>query len=86
MAEPSVLEVRFFLRPLFYMKIELNKRQDRRNRRRIKKGQRNKDNYYQRMSRRTERCDSCGGEMSWCTCCECFTKTCCVPYGTCQCS
>lgn len=31
-------------------------------------------------------CDSCGGEQSWCSCCETYTKTCCVDWGTCMCS
>lgn len=31
-------------------------------------------------------CDDCDGEMMWCTCCEVYTKTCCVDYGTCYCS
>lgn len=84
MVEPSVLKVRFLSRPLF-MKIELNKRQERRNRRRIKKGMRNKDNYAER--RRYRPCDlGCGGEMSWCSCCEMYSNNCCIPYGTCQCS
>jgi hypothetical protein len=32
-------------------------------------------------------CDlGCGGEMSWCEFCKVWTNTCCIPYGTCQCS
>lgn len=31
-------------------------------------------------------CDNCGEDMSWCNTCQMFTKTCCVDYGTCQCS
>lgn len=34
----------------------------------------------------TETCESCGGEKKWCGVCLCYTKTCCVEYGTCQCS
>ena len=33
-----------------------------------------------------EVCDMCGGYMSWCTCCEVWSSTCCQDYGTCQCS
>ena len=33
------------------------------------------------------KCDiGCGGYMSWCSCCECYTNNCCVDYGTCMCS
>lgn len=28
----------------------------------------------------------CGGLATWCSCCECYTSTCCVDYGTCLCS
>jgi len=32
-------------------------------------------------------CDrGCGGMMKWCWACRQFTHTCCVDYGTCQCS
>ena len=31
-------------------------------------------------------CDRCGGREQWCSCCRAWTKTCCVPYGTCMCS
>ena len=32
-------------------------------------------------------CDLCSdGEMSWCSCCEVYTSTCCCDYGTCMCS
>lgn len=33
-----------------------------------------------------EKCEDCGGEKKWCPVCYCWTKTCCVEYGTCQCS
>lgn len=60
-------------------------RLDRRERRRKKKGERMKDRYQER--RRYRPCDlGCGGEMSWCSCCEMYSNNCCVPYGTCQCS
>lgn len=32
------------------------------------------------------RCEDCGGEMLWCDCCNMWTKTCCIEYGTCMCS
>jgi len=35
---------------------------------------------------RTQRCDSCGGQMQWCELCQMFSKTCCEEYGTCMCS
>jgi len=31
-------------------------------------------------------CPDCGGKMTWCSSCQCWTRTCCVEYGTCQCS
>lgn len=31
-------------------------------------------------------CNNCGENMSWCNTCQMFTQTCCVDYGTCQCS
>lgn len=35
----------------------------------------------------TRDCTSgCGGQEVWCNCCEMFTQTCCVDYGTCMCS
>jgi hypothetical protein len=34
----------------------------------------------------TETCESCGGQKKWCSTCLVYTKTCCVEYGTCQCS
>ncbi len=33
-----------------------------------------------------DRCQSCGGSMTWCSCCQCWTQNCCVDYGTCMCS
>ena len=33
-----------------------------------------------------EECEYCGGRMSWCSCCEQWSRSCCVEYGTCQCS
>lgn len=31
-------------------------------------------------------CPDCGGQMSWCSCCEQWSQYCCQEYGTCQCS
>lgn len=31
-------------------------------------------------------CDFCGGVRTWCSCCEVWSSTCCIPYGTCMCS
>ena len=58
---------------------------ERRDRRRKKKGERMKESYAERRKYRP--CDlGCGGEMSWCSCCEMYSNNCCVDWGTCQCS
>jgi len=58
---------------------------ERRKRRRIKKGERMREAY--KEGRRYKPCDlGCGGQMSWCDCCQMYSNNCCVPYGTCQCS
>jgi hypothetical protein len=58
---------------------------NRRNRRREKKGLRMRESYDER--RRYRPCDlGCGGQMSWCSCCEMYSNDCCVDWGTCQCS
>jgi hypothetical protein len=31
-------------------------------------------------------CELCGGHKHWCDCCQTYTSTCCVDYGTCMCS
>ena len=31
-------------------------------------------------------CPVCGGQMTWCSVCEVWSRTCCEEYGTCQCS
>ncbi len=31
-------------------------------------------------------CTFCFGRMSYCSCCEMWSRTCCEDYGTCQCS
>jgi hypothetical protein len=35
---------------------------------------------------RYELCEYCGGDQQWCYTCGTWTRTCCVPYGTCMCS
>jgi hypothetical protein len=32
------------------------------------------------------RCEVCGGQMSWCEGCQMWSRTCCDEYGTCMCS
>ena len=41
---------------------------------------------YWRYGRGDGTCPDCGGQMSWCSCCQVWSKSCCVDYGTCQCS
>lgn len=36
--------------------------------------------YYQSV------CYMCGGEMTWCGCCDMWSSNCCISYGTCMCS
>ena len=31
-------------------------------------------------------CPYCGGQMTWCSCCEVWSSNCCIDYGTCMCS
>jgi hypothetical protein len=31
-------------------------------------------------------CNLCGGQMTWCSCCQVWSSTCCCDYGTCECS
>lgn len=54
-------------------------------RRKDRKKQRNAFQYKYSLKRKS--CDlGCGGEMTWCNCCEMFSNNCCQDYGTCQCS
>lgn len=32
------------------------------------------------------RCRYCDGYMTWCSVCQQWSRTCCVEYGTCECS
>ncbi len=36
--------------------------------------------------RGSSECYMCGGEMSWCSFCDCWTSDCCQDWGTCACS
>ena len=54
--------------------------------RRYARCEKRRERYRNRNRVRTARCDSCGGQMVWCSFCKVFTKTCCVDYGTCLCS
>lgn len=64
---------------------KIEHRKERRNKRLLKKREKAKENYMDRIRYRP--CDlGCGGEMSWCSCCEMYSNNCCIPYGTCQCS
>lgn len=31
-------------------------------------------------------CGFCGDQRSWCNTCQMYSSTCCIDYGTCQCS
>jgi hypothetical protein len=31
-------------------------------------------------------CDSCDGQMTWCSCCHMWSRICCEDYGSCECS
>lgn len=39
-----------------------------------------------RYGRGTRQCEYCGGNLSWCSCCEVWSRNCCIEYGTCECS
>ena len=39
-----------------------------------------------RYGRGSQTCHMCGGNMSWCSCCQVWSSNCCCDYGTCQCS
>jgi hypothetical protein len=32
------------------------------------------------------RCPECGGQMTWCSGCQVWSRTCCEKYGTCMCN
>ncbi len=32
------------------------------------------------------KCDNCDGFLRWCQSCGMYSRSCCVEYGTCQCS
>lgn len=41
---------------------------------------------YNRYGRGDNTCPRCGGQMTWCSVCKVWSKTCCIDYGTCMCS
>lgn len=46
-----------------------------------------KEKYYEEEYKEPVPCDfGCGGLMTWCSICNCWSHTCCVDYGTCMCS
>lgn len=63
----------------------IDHRKERRHERLLKKRERAKEKYMDRIRYRP--CDlGCGGEMQWCSCCEMYSNNCCQDYGTCMCS
>lgn len=38
------------------------------------------------FGRGTQKCEYCGNNMSWCGICQVWSSSCCIDYGTCQCS
>jgi pyruvate dehydrogenase complex dehydrogenase (E1) component len=58
-------------------------------RRMVERKQRRLDRWTAKVhlyGRGTKKCKMCGGQMSWCSCCEVWSSYCCEEYGTCQCS
>lgn len=45
-----------------------------------------KQTKYWRYGRGDKECPDCGGQMHWCSTCQVWSRSCCVEYGTCQCS
>ena len=42
---------------------------------------------YFRYGRPSEsECPRCGGQMTWCNCCQMWSMGCCCEYGSCECS
>lgn len=39
-----------------------------------------------KYGRGTQKCEYCGNNMSWCGTCQVWSSSCCIDYGTCQCS
>jgi hypothetical protein len=44
------------------------------------------DSLYRYGRRGDSYCSRCGGTMNWCSCCQMWSQSCCVEYGTCACS
>jgi hypothetical protein len=45
-----------------------------------------RDNYDGEYIPRYRTCSECGGTETWCSSCECYSKTCCQDWGSCMCS
>lgn len=58
-----------------------NGRRERAQARRDKRNRR-----YDERPHGNSRCYHCGGQMTWCSCCQMYSSDCCQDYGTCQCS
>lgn len=65
-----------------YKAERLNRTYIRKEKRRV--NNQNKLHKYGRPS--DSECPYCGGTMNWCSCCEMWSSSCCIDYGTCQCS
>ena len=63
-----------------YLKIRLERSYLRKENRKEKRQKK-----YLRYGRGSSKCVSCGNAMTWCSCCEMWSSTCCEDYGTCQC-
>lgn len=55
---------------------------------RLTRWEKNKLRHKQQLAtrRRTQTCEYCGGQMTWCSLCQVYSRTCCVDWGTCMCS
>lgn len=63
-----------------YLQVKLDRARFRRS-----EGTRSKQ-HKQNVRERGMKCDYCDGYMSWCSCCDCWTRTCCEEWGSCACS
>lgn len=93
MVEPIVLRVRFPYGALISMNKFKDKKLARQHdrlariaRRKKRKGENNNRNYDRRRDDNAPICNDCGKQQSWCGLCRVYSKTCCIPYGTCACS
>lgn len=53
----------------------------------LTRGEKNKLRHRRQVEQKelTATCPDCGGQMSWCSCCQMFSQHCCVDWGTCLC-